>query len=46
MAYIFMVRDVCCSKYKLHGSEYYSVCGKVAVLYGGKKIIGYITDEK
>ena len=40
-----MVKDVCCSKYTLYGSEYYSACGKVAVSYGGKEIIGYITDE-
>ena len=40
-----MVKDVCCSKYTLHGAEYYSACGKVALSYGGKEIIGYITDE-
>ena len=45
MASIFMVKDVCCSKYKLHGAEYYYACVKVAVSYGGKEIIGYITDE-
>ena len=45
MESIFMVNDVCCSEYTLHGAEYYSECGKVAVSYGGKEIIGYITDE-
>ena len=45
MASIFMVKDVCCSQYKLHGVEYYSSCDKIAVSYGGKEIIGYITDE-
>ena len=36
MSSIFMVKDVCCSKITLHGVEYYSACGKVAVSYGGK----------
>ena len=45
MTSIFRVKDVCFSKYTLHGVEYYYACGKVAVSYGGKEIIGYITDE-
>ena len=45
MASIFRVKDVCCSTYTLRGAEYYCACGKVAVSYGGKEIIGYITDE-
>ena len=45
MACIFRVKDVCFLKYTLHGAEYYYACGKVAVSYGGKEIIGYITDE-
>ena len=45
MASIFRVKDVCCSTYTLHGVEHYCACGKVAVSYGGKEIIGYITDE-
>lgn len=45
IVFIFMVKYVCCSKYKLHGAEYYYACGKVAASYGGKEIIGYITDK-
>jgi hypothetical protein len=45
MESIFRVKDVCCSTYTLHGVEHYCACGKVAVSYGGKEIIGYITDE-
>ena len=45
MASIFMVKDVCFSRYTLHSLEYHSECGKVYVSYGEKEIIGYITDE-
>jgi hypothetical protein len=45
MESLFRVMDVCCSTYTLHGVEHYCACGKVAVSYGGKEIIGYITDE-
>ena len=31
MASILILKDVCCSKYTLHGVDYYYVCGKVAV---------------
>ena len=36
---------MCFSQYTLNGMKYYSACGKVAVSYGLKEIIFYITDE-
>ena len=45
MEYLFRVKDVCCSTFTLHGVEHYRACGKVVLSYGGKEIIGYITDE-
>ena len=45
MESLFRVMDVCCSTFTLHGVEHYRACAKVAVSYGGKEIIGYITDE-